>query len=101
MGRASQLSGFTEDLSAVTDLLWILKRDGFCDGFFALCFPKENDGFCGGFWDLLILAKDGKGLGAKVHSKIHDQNPHRAPGETCCLGCIFRLGQKSFRNPCP
>ena len=32
-----------------------------------------------------VTEKGRKPSGVKIHSKIHDQNPHRTPGETCCL----------------
>ena len=42
------------------------------------------------------MAKDGKNgekyLRVKIHSKIHDQNPRRAPGETCCQNTWWRPG---------
>ena len=84
----SQLSGSTADfLVAQTDFAmgFSAQRDLF------LCFPKEEMDFATDLDNLraLRLRMTGKRAknrgGGEIHSRIHDQNPRRAPGETCCL----------------
>ena len=50
------VTDFAMDFSAKKDEFC----DGFCGGFFLLCFSQGKDGFWDGFWDPVSLAKDGK-----------------------------------------
>ena len=94
VGRTSQLSGIAVDFSGGCD--------GFCDGFFGpegrilrrilwrIFWPVFSYGKRRILWRILRPCERGqrrkkgeKHLGVKIHSKIHDQNPRRAPGETC------------------
>ena len=100
LGRTSQPSGIGVDFPG--------DCDGFCDGFFgqegrilrrilwrifSLVFLSRKRRILGrilGPWELGQRRNNGENnLGVKIHSKIHDQNPRRAKGETCCLH-LFR-----------
>ena len=56
------------------------KTDGFCGGFLSCVSLKEKTDF----GILCAWPKTEKGRN-NLGVEIHDQNPRRAPGETCCL----------------
>ena len=96
LGHTSQLIVIGVDFSG--------DCDGFCDG----CFGQDGRILRWILWWIFCLVfllrkrqilgrnlgpcelgqrrkKGESNLRVQIHSKIHDQNPRRAPGETCCL----------------
>ena len=67
----------------------------FVTDFLSCVFLRRKTDFATEFENLRALPMTEKGekyVEVKIHSKIHDENPRRAPGETCCLhsrGMIF------------
>ena len=71
------------------------------DFWFVFLMKKKKTDFATDFENLQALPMTKKGetyVEVKIHSKIRDQNPRRAPAETCCPITGTEITQISCKN---